>query len=57
LVLILVENQTSLSVDDEGRYKIHNVEEGEYHLDVLFNQKVLKRQVIKVPSANYDIHV
>jgi hypothetical protein len=57
LALILVENQTSLPLDAEGRFAIHNISEGEFHLDVLFNQKVLKRQIIKIPAPNYDIHV
>ncbi len=57
LMLVLVEKQTSFPLDSEGRFTIHNVLEGEYHLDILFNQKVLKRQKIVVPAPHYDILV
>lgn len=57
LMLVLVENQTSFPLDSEGRFTIHNILEGEYHLDILFNQKVLKRQKIVVPAPQYDILV
>lgn len=57
LSLMLVEGQIPVPLDTEGRYAIHNIQEGEYHLDVFFNQKVLKRHVLKVPSENYDIQV
>ncbi len=57
LELILVESKVALPLDLEGRFTIHNIAEGEYHLDILFNQKVLKRQKIVVPGPNYDIQV
>ncbi len=57
LSMVLVENNTNVALDNEGRYSLHNIIEGEHHLDIYFNQKVLKRQKITVPAPNYDIQV
>jgi len=57
LELLMVENKVALPLDSEGRFTIHNIAEGEYHLDILFNNKVLKRQKIVVPGQSYDIQV
>lgn len=57
LELIMVENKIALPLDAEGRFTVHNIAEGEYHLDILFNNKVLKRQKIVVPGQSYDIQV
>jgi len=57
LSLILVERNESVSMAEDGRFKIADIVEGEYHLDILFNQKVLKRQKIRVPSSDYEIQV
>ena len=57
LTVVMVENQVVLPLDAKGRFAIHNILEGEYHLDIIYNQKVLKRQLIKVPSASYEFTV
>ncbi len=57
LTLVMVENQLVLPLDAKGRFAIHNIMEGDYHLDIIYNQKVLKRQLLKVPSASYDFTV
>ena len=57
LTVVMVENQVALPLDTRGRFAIHNILEGEYHLDIIYNQKVLKRQLIKVPSASYEFTV
>lgn len=57
LTLVLVENQVTLPLDPGGRFTIHKLMKGEYHLDIFYNQKVLKRQKITVPAPNYDIQV
>ena len=57
LTIILVENQSPVKLDAEGKFVLTNIVEGEYHLDILLNKKVLKRQKIQVPSPAYEIVV
>lgn len=57
LSLFLVEKGLPVELDKDGRFSLQDIAEGVYHLDVLFNGKVMKRQVIQVPSSNYDIEV
>lgn len=57
LALVLVEKQTQVDLTDEGNFVLHGVAEGDYHLDILYNKKVLKRQKIHVPAPNYEISV
>jgi hypothetical protein len=57
LTAVLVEMGLPVEIDEEGNYSLHDIAEGEYHLDILFNGKTLKRQTIKIPSPNYDIEV
>ena len=57
LSLVLVEKSFPVPVGEDGGFVINKVLEGEYHLDILFNKKVLKRQKIQVPGDDYDILV
>ena len=58
LSAILVEKQAPLTIDAQGNYSLHGIVEGEYHIDILYNKKVLKRQKILVPAPDgYDIQV
>ena len=58
LSAVLVEKQAPLSIDAGGNFSLHGIVEGEYHIDILFNKKVLKRQKILVPAPDgYDIQV
>jgi hypothetical protein len=57
LAIVLVEKQTQVDLSDEGNFVLHGVVEGDYHLDILYNKKVLKRQKIHVPAPNYEISV
>jgi len=57
LSMVLVEKQLPLELDDDGNFSISDVVDGEYHIDILFNAKVLKRQKIRVPAPSYDIQV
>ncbi|MBI9043745.1 MAG: DUF4255 domain-containing protein [Anaerolineaceae bacterium] len=57
LKMILVENKTDIEIDEDGNFYVHGLVEGEYHLDILFNKKVLKRQKIQVPAPDYLIEV
>ena len=45
------------AVDDGGLFTIGRLSEGEYHLDVLANERLLKRQKVQVPSDHYDFQV
>ncbi len=57
LSVVLVEKQLPIELDEEGKFSLTGIEEGEYHLDILFNDKVLKRQKFQVPSESYDIEI
>lgn len=57
LSLVLVEKQQPVELLEAGRFSLSGLAEGEYHLDILLNKKVLKRQKIRVPGGNYDIQV
>jgi hypothetical protein len=57
LSLLLVEKQEPIELREGGRFALQRLAEGEYHLDILLNKKVIKRQKIRVPSEDYDIQV
>jgi hypothetical protein len=57
LSLVLVEKQQTVEILEAGRYSLSGLAEGDYHLDILFNKKVIKRQKIQVPGDDYDIQV
>ena len=57
LSVVLVEKQLPIELDEEGKFAINSITAGEYHLDILYNQKVLKRQIIQVPAPSYEILV
>ncbi len=57
LSLMLVEKQEPVELREGGRFALQRLSEGEYHLDILHNQKVIKRQKIRVPSETYDIQI
>lgn len=57
LSLILVEKQQPVELEEAGRFSLSGLAEGDYHLDILFNKKVIKRQKIRVPGEDYDLQV
>ena len=57
LSILLVEKQEEIKISEEGGYVLQKIEDGEYHLDIMFNEKVLKRQKIVIPSKSYDIQL
>lgn len=57
LTVILVEKQLPIKLDAGGKFVLPNLVDGEYHLDILFNKKVLKRQKIQVPAPDYEIQI
>jgi hypothetical protein len=57
LSVVLVEKQLPIKVKEDGRFSLHKLAEGEYHLDILYNKKVLKRQKISVPGPDCEIQV
>lgn len=57
LSVLFVEQNIPVEVDENGNFAIKRLQEGEYHFDISVNQKMLKRQTIVVPSADYEIHV
>ncbi len=57
LTVVLVEKNLPIDLDVSGKFVLPNIVEGEYHLDILFNKKVLKRQKIQVPAPDYEIQV
>jgi hypothetical protein len=57
LSVVLVEKQLPIKVREDGKFSLHKLAEGEYHLDILYNKKVLKRQKISVPGPDCEIQV
>jgi hypothetical protein len=57
LSVVLVEKQLPVELQEGGRFALQKLAEGEYHLDILYNKKVLKRQKIIVPGTDYEIQV
>ncbi|MCE1254728.1 MAG: DUF4255 domain-containing protein [Anaerolineae bacterium] len=57
LTIILTEKNQPVEINEAGQFVVDKVLEGEYHLDVLYNKKVLKRQKIHVPGPDYEILV
>lgn len=55
LKLVLVETGGQVEIQEDGSFKIGRLHEGEYHLDVSANERVLKRQKMMVPSVKYEI--
>ena len=57
LKLILSETGKGIDLSEDGRFKIARLLAGEYHLDILANDRLLKRQTIQVPSPGYEFEV
>jgi hypothetical protein len=57
LTVVLVEKHLPIELDVNGKFVLPNVAEGEYHLDILLNKKVLKRQKIQIPAPDYEIQI
>lgn len=57
LSLILVEKGQKVELRPDGSFRIGRMERGEYHLDVLANDRVLKHHKIQVPSPSYEINL
>ncbi|MCB2179908.1 DUF4255 domain-containing protein [bacterium] len=57
LKILIVEKNETVALNEDGKFTLPSLTEGEYHLDILHNEKVLKRQKIDVPADNYEIQV
>jgi hypothetical protein len=57
LRLKVAETGKEISIQEDGQFKIRKLNEGEYHLDVLLDDRVLRHEKIQVPSQNYDVEV
>ena len=57
LKIILHESGEEIAVNAQGEFSISWRKEGEYHLDILANGRVIKQHKIRVPSSNYEIEV
>ena len=55
LTVVLEEKDEALPVDEEFRVKLPTLPAGTYHLNVLYRGKILKRQVISIPSENKTV--
>ena len=55
--LVLSETGQTHKPDENGAFTFSGLQAGDYHLDVLANDRILKRQKIQVPSNNYDIRI
>lgn len=57
LSLILAESGKSINLTESGEFALTRLGEGEYHLEVSANGRLLKRQKIVVPSVVYDFEL
>lgn len=57
LKMILTESGRQIEIKEDGVFGITRLNEGDYHLDILFNERVLRHERIHVPSAKYEIVV
>jgi hypothetical protein len=57
LKIVLRETAEEIALSPEGEFKISWLQEGEYHLDIFANGRVLKQQKIRVPSSHYEIEI
>ena len=57
LTVILVEKQMPVDLKEGGRFVLSDLPEGEYHLDIYYNKKVIKRQKISIPGSDLQIIV
>ncbi len=57
LKLVLAETGEEIALGDDGKFAINGLHKGDYFLNILANERVLKHQKIQVPSESYDIDV
>ena len=57
LSLTLAESGKSIHLTESGEFALTRLGEGEYHLEVSANGRLLKRQKIVVPSVVYDFEL
>jgi len=57
LKMALAETGQDIDIQEDGVFGIPRLNEGEYHLDIRYNDRVLRREKILVPSAKYEIVV
>jgi hypothetical protein len=57
LKLILTETGKQIEIKEDGSFGITRLAEGDYHLDILFNDRVLRHEKFHVPSSKYEIIV
>ncbi len=57
LRIVLVEKNEEITIEENGDFKIQHISDGNYHLDIFIQDRVLRREKIVVPSTNYDIVV
>ncbi|MBE0695824.1 MAG: DUF4255 domain-containing protein [Anaerolineaceae bacterium] len=55
--LVLRESGQEFSPDQEGEFRITRLQEGEYHLDILVNGRLVKQQKLHVPSTFVEIEI
>jgi hypothetical protein len=57
LKLLIKETGQEVLLNAQGEYQLSGLREGEYSLDVLTSDRILKEQKVHVPSSDYDIRV
>ena len=57
LKILIVEKHKTIDISEDGNFTLPSLSDGEYHIDILYNEKVLKRQKIVVPADNFEIQV
>jgi hypothetical protein len=57
LKLVVKENGQQAKINSQGEYLLHGLCEGDYAIEVIASDRILKVQKIHVPSSDYDIQV
>ncbi|MEM5774374.1 MAG: DUF4255 domain-containing protein [Anaerolineaceae bacterium] len=57
LKVAVAETGQIITVQEDGKFGINRLNEGDYHIDILYNDRVLRHEKIHVPSAKYEIVV
>jgi len=57
LKLSIKETGHEVQLNPQGEYKFSGLREGDYTIDVLASDRILKEQKVHVPSSDYDIRV
>lgn len=57
LKIVLKETGKEISIQEEGEFAIQRLTKGTYHIDIIFNDRVLRHEKFVVPASYLEINV